>query len=421
MTYNALGQMIKYEEKSFSYDAEGNITNTTIDNSLEIPYDIYGNPLKYIGKNTVNETIVADLSWNGNQLASAIIYSGSTPEQKLTFTYDENGFRINKTLYEYAPKSNNDTDPFSERQQINYVWDNGQLSNIQIAMINETTKSYIYTNILYDNTGSPCGIITPMGISYYFLKDSSDNVCGLVNSEGETIVEFIYDAFGSLYMEVKGDTAFEEVFNTITAMYNPCTYKGYLYDYDLGIYFIQNKCYSPTWGNTLNETSLETLTEPSNEPLKSNLHLICNNNLVNSSDVNAEWDRSKFSFTSDQSHGIQVEMSKAFLSRPFCALYASKIIGESGSWDYLNGRNLKNMSVERIASNLFARCVGNYAESAVNRVNATWGDGWIVSNRNSEIIIITETDPHADKYLKIWLAAPSIKSFATAHGIYITL
>ena len=124
---------------------------------------------------------------------------------------------------------------------------------------------------------------------------------------------------------------------------------------------------------------------------------------------------------SDQSHGIQVEMSKAFLSRPFCTLYASKIISDSGSWDYLNGRSFKNMGVERIASNLFARCVGNYAESAINRVNATWGDGWIVSNRNSKFIIISETDPNYDKYLEIWLAAPSIKSFATASGIYITL
>ena len=110
-----------------------------------------------------------------------------------------------------------------------------------------------------------------------------------------------------------------------------------------------------------------------------------------------------------------------FLSRPFCTLYASKILSETGSWDYLNGRNVKNMGVERIASNLFARCVGNYAESAINRVNATWGDGWIVSNRNSNTIIITESDLNADKYMKIWLAAPSIKSFATAHGIYITV
>ncbi len=416
-TYDDLGCMTKYEEKSFSYDADGNVSEETVENSFDIPYDSYGNPLKYVGKNTDNDTVIADLSWNGNQLSSAIIYAGSTPEQKLTFAYDENGFRINKTISEYSSSDEN----FVETQQINYVWENGQLLNMQLVLVDEGSEGYMYTNILYDNTGSPCGIITPMGVPYYFLKDSSDNVRGLVNTEGETIAEFMYDAFGSLYTDIKGDTFVDELLNTITAMYNPCTYKGYLYDYELGTYFIQNKCYSPTWGRVLNEVELETLTEPSDEPLKSNLHLICNNNLVNSHDVNAEWDRTKFTFTSDQSHGIQVEMSNAFLSRPFCTLYASKILSETGSWDYLNGRNLKNMGVERIASNLFARCVGNYAESAVNRVNATWGDGWIVSNRNSAKIIITESDSNADKYMKIWLAAPSIKSFATAHGIYITL
>lgn len=415
-TYDSLGRMNTYEEKSFSYDSEGNAT-ATVEYSLEIPYDEYGNPLKYVGKNANNDTVIADLSWNGNQLANAIIYSGSTPSQQLIFTYDENGFRINKTIKEYSSNTNS----FIEKQQINYVWENGKLLNLQLAIIDENTEGYIYTNILYDNAGSPCGIITPMGVSYYFLKDSSDNVRGLVNASGEIIADFYYDAFGSLYMDVKGDTIIDELINTITVMYNPCTYKGYLYDYELGVYFIQNKCYSPNWGRTLNETDIEKLINPVSEPVEMNLHLICNNNLVNGFDVNAEWDRNRFTFASDQSHGIQVEMSKVFLSRPFCTLYASKILSESGSWDYLNGRNFKNMGVERIAANLFARCVGNYAEKAVNRVNATWGDGWIVSNRNSDIITISEIDPNIDKYFKIWLAAPSIRAFATVNGIYITL
>ena len=416
--YDTFARLTNYSEVSYTYDSDGNATEN-IDIEVTIPYDSYGNPLKYIGEGIDKKTVIADLSWYGNRLESAIIYDGTTPYQKVTFVYDENGYRINKTVFEYS----SNTKTFTETMQTNYFWENGNLTGIQLANINDDTPiyTYTYTYILYDNTGVPYGIIVPTGLSYYFLRDASDSIRGLVSSTGEIIAYYMYDAFGSVNISVKNDTLGEAIANLITAVYNPCTYKGYLYDYELGMYFIQNKCYSPKVGRFLNESSLETLTEPKDEPLDVNLHLFCNNNPVNNFDANAEWGRDKFTFVSDKSYGIQVEMSKAFLSRPFCTLFASKIISDSGSWDYLNGRSIKNMSVERIASNLFACCVGNYAESAVNRVNATWGDGWIVNNRNSAIIRIYETDPNSDKYLKIWLAAPSIKAFALANGIYITL
>lgn len=415
-SYDTFARLTSYSEVSYTYDSEGNATENT-DIELTIPYDSYGNPLKYIGEGIDKETIIADLTWYGNQLKSAIIYDGSSPYQKITFAYDENGYRINKTVFEYS----SNTKTFTETLQTNYFWENGNLTGIQLATISGDTSTYTYTYILYDNTGVPYGIIVPTGLSYYFLRDSSNSIRGLISSTGEIIAYYMYDAFGGLNIAVKNDTLGESIVNLITALYNPCTYKGYLYDYELGMYFIQNKCYSPKVGRFLSESSLETLTEPKDEPLDVNLHLFCNNNPVNDFDKNAEWGRDKFTFASDKSYGIQVEMSKAFLSRPFCTLYASKIISNSGSWDYLNGRSLKNMSIERIASNLFACCVGNYAESAINRVNATWGDGWIVNNRNSTTIRILETDPNSEKYLKIWLAAPSIKAFALANGIYITL
>ncbi len=415
-SYDTFARLTSYSEVSYTYDSEGNATENT-DIELTIPYDSYGNPLKYIGEGIDKETIIADLTWYGNQLESAIIYDGSSPYQKITFAYDENGYRINKTVFEYS----SNTKTFTETLQTNYFWENGNLTGIQLANIDNDASTYAYTYILYDNTGVPYGIIVPTGLSYYFLRDASDSVRGLVSSTGEIIAYYMYDAFGSTSIAVKNDSLGEAIVNLITALYNPCTYKGYLYDYELGIYFIQNKCYSPKVGRFLSECSLETLTQPKDEPLDVNLHLFCNNNPVNNFDANAEWGRDKFTFASDKSYGIQVEMSKSFLSRPFCTLYASKIISDSGSWDYLNGRSLKNMSVERIASNLFACCVGNYAESAINRVNATWGDGWIVNNRDSTTIKISETDSNSDKYLKIWLAAPSIKAFALANGIYITL
>ncbi len=416
-TYKALGQLDRYIETAYTYEDNGDIATTTVVHNIEVGYDAYGNPSTHIGESPLNGTVIADLFWNGNLLESAIVYDGETPEKKITFKYDENGFRINKTIYEY----NSSSTP-RETQHINYIWEDGTLTGMQIINTGENnTKEYFYTNILYDNTGTPYGITSPTGSAYYFLRDGSDSVRGLIGPDGELIAFAQYDAFGNVQMAFMGDSILDRAYSKVTALYNPCTYKGYLFDYELGMYFIQNKCYSPAFGRFLSEDSVETLTEPKDNPLDTNLHLFCNNNPVNSSDVNAEWNRDKFTFSGDKAYDVKVEMSKAFLSRPFCTLFASKILNETGSWDYINGRCYNEMDVERIASNLFARCVGNYAESAVNRVNATWGDGWIVNNRNSGTIIITENDINADKYLKIWQAAPSIKIYAALKGIYITL
>ena len=74
-----------------------------------------------------------------------------------------------------------------------------------------------------------------------------------------------------------------------------------------------------------------------------------------------------------------------------------------------------------IASSLFAHSVGKYAQSSINKVNATWGDGWILNNSKSNTIVVVNDETLMWKYLKIWYAASEIKTYAWSSGIYITL
>lgn len=85
----------------------------------------------------------------------------------------------------------------------------------------------------------------------------------------------------------------------------------------------------------------------------------------------------------------------------------------------LPNRTIYGMDVERIASNLFARSVGKYAEKSLNRVNATWGQGWLMNNRSNNSILIQAKDPFATKYLKIWYAAENIRNEALKDGIFL--
>lgn len=79
------------------------------------------------------------------------------------------------------------------------------------------------------------------------------------------------------------------------------------------------------------------------------------------------------------------------------------------------------MNSLRIASDLFAHCIGKYAQSAINKVNTCWGDGWILNNSKSNTICIRNNDENAWKYEKIWFAASALKAYAQKDGIYIVL
>lgn len=119
--------------------------------------------------------------------------------------------------------------------------------------------------------------------------------------------------------------------------------------------------------------------------------------------------------------GFCVDMNKAFLSRPFCMLYASRLIKEYGTWNYQSGSSIANMDIERISENLFACAIGCYAPNAINKVNAYWGQGWLNNDLCDDLIYIRKNEEEhiVKNYKKIWDAAPSIRNYAWSSGVFI--
>ena len=101
------------------------------------------------------------------------------------------------------------------------------------------------------------------------VKYIQGDVIGVYNSAGTKVVGFRYDAFGRC--TVSGDTSL--------AQWCKIRYRGYYYDTETGLYWVQTRYYNPDWCRWISPDSLSYL--DTETPHGLNLYLYCGNNPVN--------------------------------------------------------------------------------------------------------------------------------------------
>ena len=100
---------------------------------------------------------------------------------------------------------------------------------------------------------------------------------GSFDGAGRVVVEYTYDAWGAP-TSVTGSAA-----ETIGQL-NPFRYRGYYYDAETGMYYLQSRYYNPVVGRFLNAD--EQINPGIFGP---NLYAYCNNNPINYSDPNGRY------------------------------------------------------------------------------------------------------------------------------------
>ena len=111
------------------------------------------------------------------------------------------------------------------------------------------------------------------GATYYFMKNLQGDVVGVFNSSGTLLGEYVYDAWGRLLNSVTNDVL----------KANPFRYRGYYYDSETALYYLNSRYYDPEAGRFLNMDGLSYL-----EPMAFNglnLYAYCGNNPVMYSDL----------------------------------------------------------------------------------------------------------------------------------------
>ena len=193
------------------------------------------------------------MQWkNGRQLSQV-----KTSKDTITYKYNIKGLRTRKYNSDYT--------------YYYYYDDNNNL----IAMMQGGVVAYFY----YDSNNS----VTAMSINdsmYYYVKNLQGDITKIVNHQGKVMVEYTYDAWGNILKEKSNVTP---SYATVKE-FNPFRYRGYVYDTDTGLYYLQSRYYDPKTGRFINADDTAYVDTNSGTPLSTNMFAYCENNPVNSRD-----------------------------------------------------------------------------------------------------------------------------------------
>lgn len=124
--------------------------------------------------------------------------------------------------------------------------------------------------------------MTYNGSEYFYLTNLQGDVTGLVDAAGGTVVSYTYDSWGKL-TSTTGSMA------TTLGEKNPYRYRGYRYDTETGLYYLQSRYYNPEIGRFISTDTSDTLTATPMELTDKNLFSYCDNNPVVRADVGGEF------------------------------------------------------------------------------------------------------------------------------------
>ena len=258
-----------FENHSYNYDFRGFLTK---DDDKTIEYDDNGNILKYGKKTFKYSSQIKDLlvkvddneiiydeqnifnpkSYKGNQYlfeGRRLVEFSDSDDNTFTYEYDDKGLRTKK---------------ITPNETIYYYYDDDKL----VSQVSDSQR----LDFLYDEDSLLYGFILDKTKNYFYLKDSLQNILGIVDENGEIIAGYESNAYGETYVY------FDNSANNL-AQINPFRYKGYYFDEESQMYYCTTRYYVPEWCRWLNiDNPLFIENEYSST---NNLFCYCKNNPVN--------------------------------------------------------------------------------------------------------------------------------------------
>ena len=266
-TYNSSNELVRVDDKvtnksvAYAYDFVGNITSVktylyttgALGSPLTTQSYTYNSQnrrtdLGYDASGNLTSLNGYTFTWSGRRLTAAV-----NANTNISYTYNHNGIRTSKTI-------------------------NGTVINYTVDENNNITEQTDGTNTIkfvYDSSGSPV-YFTYNNATYYYEKNLQGDIVAILDGSGNTVVEYTYDIWGKS-VSITGSLAY-----TVGTI-NPLRYRGYYYDTETQLYYLQSRYYSPDLMRFISQDD-PVFSNAQGEPIGSNLYAYCLNNPVMNSD-----------------------------------------------------------------------------------------------------------------------------------------
>ena len=203
-------------------------------NGSAIVYDDFGNPTNYKGNAA---------TWQHGKLLTQY---GST-----TFVYDGYGRRIKKG-------------------SIIFAYDNE--GNLIRQSDGTNTLEFIYD-------GSGLSGVKCNDVNYLYRKNAQGDITHILDNTGMVVAKYVYDAWGNhVIVDGNGNDLASGV-----GVLNPFRYRGYYYDTETNLYYLQTRYYDPEAGRFLSQDDVSYLAPDNINGL--NLYAYCSNNPIKNIDA----------------------------------------------------------------------------------------------------------------------------------------
>ena len=124
------------------------------------------------------------------------------------------------------------------------------------------------------------------GSIYYYRKNPLGDITALLDSDGNIVVQYKYNAWGGCKVLNASGTVITDY--THIGHINPFRYRGYYYDTETGLYYLRNRYYDPSICRFISMDDISFADPDSINGL--NLYAYCGNNPMMNVDPNgSEW------------------------------------------------------------------------------------------------------------------------------------
>ena len=261
---------------SLSYSDTTNPDRLTSYGSKAITYNTNGDVASYDGW---------DYTWNKGKLSKISKTLGTralkpslSPSKSYTFTYNGQGQRTS-VGYSYISGLSS-ISPVQSGEVINYTkqfkYDNsGRLIEEVINGEKYQDGSFSKTLRYLHDANNIVGVQYTQGANinaYYFQRNLQGDVVAIYDTNGAKVVGYRYDAWGNCTID-------SSTTNYDLAHANPIRYRGYYYDEDTKLYYLNARYYSPEFRRFISPDDTNYLNPQNVNAI--NLYCYCSNDPVN--------------------------------------------------------------------------------------------------------------------------------------------